>query len=69
MERHAPAGYDPAGDDMTVPFAIKLVEQDAKIDRMMKLLRLICQTDRNYEIFDCPSGGAIRIELQALINE
>lgn len=31
MERYAPSGYDPASDDMTIPFAIELVEKDAEI--------------------------------------
>ena len=39
MERHAPAGYDPAADDMTVPFAIKLAEQDETIARLRKALK------------------------------
>lgn len=46
MERHAPAGYDPAADDMTVPFAIKLAEQDAKIERLQKALDRIIKLDR-----------------------
>lgn len=34
MERNAPKGYDPASDDMTIPFAMKLAEQDKKIAAM-----------------------------------
>jgi len=39
MERHAPKGYDPAGDDMTIPFAIKLAEQDTEIAKLRAALR------------------------------
>ena len=41
MERHAPAGYDPASDDMTIPFAVKLAEQDEKIERLRAALQEI----------------------------
>jgi hypothetical protein len=34
LERYAPAGYDPAADDMTIPFAIKLVEKDNEIAKL-----------------------------------
>lgn len=34
LEQHAPVGFDPASDDMTVQFAIKLAEQDAEIERL-----------------------------------
>lgn len=34
VERYAPSGYDPASDDMTVPFAAKLAEQDVRIAEM-----------------------------------
>jgi hypothetical protein len=69
MERHTPAGYDPAGDDMTIPFAVKLAEQDKLIAQMRELLSLICRTDRAYEVFDCPSGGAIRLDLQRILAD
>lgn len=36
-------------------------------DRMRNLLTLICRTDRRYEVFDCPSGGAIRLELKSIL--
>lgn len=35
VEKHAPVGFDPASDDMTVQFAVKLVEKDAEIERLM----------------------------------
>lgn len=34
LHKHAPDGYDPASDDMTVKFAIDLAEQDAEIARL-----------------------------------
>ena len=34
LEKHAPAGFDPASDDMTVQFAVKLAEKDAEIERL-----------------------------------
>lgn len=33
-EKYAPEGYDPACDDMTIPFAMELVRKDAKIYRL-----------------------------------
>lgn len=38
MERHAPEGFDPAWDDMTVEFAIKLGEQDEQIATLTRQL-------------------------------
>ena len=38
IEAHAPTGYDPGSDDFTVPFAIKLAEQDVLIARLRDLL-------------------------------
>lgn len=31
MEKYAPSGYDPASDDLTIPFAMELVEKDRQI--------------------------------------
>lgn len=39
IEKHAPSGYEPSTDDMTVPFAIKLAEQDAEIERLRAAIR------------------------------
>lgn len=39
MERYAPTGYDPASDDMTIPFAIKLAEQSERIANLEKAMR------------------------------
>ena len=33
-KKHAPAGFDPASDDMTIQFAVKLAENDAEIERL-----------------------------------
>lgn len=38
IERHAPDGFDPESDDMTVEFAIKLAEQDREIARLRAAL-------------------------------
>ena len=41
MEKYAPSGYDPASDDMTIPFAIELVEKDAVIEQMAADYRVL----------------------------
>jgi hypothetical protein len=38
MEKYAPAGYDPASDDLTIPFAMELVEKDRKIESDAKVI-------------------------------
>jgi len=39
-EKYAPAGYDPASDDLTIPFAMELVEKDRQIAALREALNL-----------------------------
>jgi hypothetical protein len=41
MEKYAPPGYDPASDDLTIPFAMELIEKDREIERLRAALSWI----------------------------
>lgn len=56
MERHAPSGFDPASDDMTVEFAIKLIEQDRLIEHLKESL---LEASNRLAAFD-DAVGAVR---------
>jgi hypothetical protein len=53
--------YHGIGDD-------GLTDDQRRVKQMLELLRLINKADRNYAVFDCPTGGAIRIKMQAALN-
>lgn len=38
MEKYAPEGFDPASDDLTIPFAQQLVEKDEENARLRSAL-------------------------------
>lgn len=40
MEKYAPEGFDPASDDMTIQFAIQLVEKDRENAKLRKALEV-----------------------------
>lgn len=61
MERHAPEGYDPASDDMTLPFAMKLAEQDEKIVRLEAEKDTLIETARRA----LKPPGYVRIDMTA----
>lgn len=46
MEKYAPEGFDPASDDMTIPFAMQLVERDAELARMRAVVEAAQQWRR-----------------------
>jgi hypothetical protein len=55
--------------DLTIPFAMELVEKDRKIARMTALLKLIDERDMEWNLFNIPSGGHIRQEIKQILAE
>lgn len=67
-EGEAPEFTSACFDDLAREHLKKQIDDArAKIARMAELLKLISRTDSRHEVFDCPSGGAIRIELQSIL--
>jgi hypothetical protein len=54
MEKYAPSGYDPASDDLTIPFAMELIEKDREIERLRAALE---KATEKLQIYRAKCGG------------